>query len=138
MFSVILFFCLKIKKNPNFSFFGQKKGLIQKELHEHPSQYFRYSDHFFKKIIGDWPKSLDCTDLNQCGAHRGAELCRLCYKQTNKQENFAIFCSPCGISEPVRIIPPTIEGGRLVISIYKQERIFAHSRILSAVNIIMT
>ena len=29
-----------------------------------------------------WPNSLDCTDLNQRGAHRDAELCRLCYKQT--------------------------------------------------------
>ena len=28
-----------------------------------------------------WPNSLDCTDLNQCGARRDAELCRLCYKQ---------------------------------------------------------
>ena len=27
----------------------------------------------------DWPNSLDCTDLNQCGARRDAELCRLCY-----------------------------------------------------------
>ena len=34
--------------------------------------------------IGDRPNSLDCTDLNQCGARRDAELCRLCYKQTNK------------------------------------------------------
>ena len=31
-----------------------------------------------------WPNSLDCTDLNECGARRDAELCRLCYKQTNK------------------------------------------------------
>ena len=27
----------------------------------------------------DWPNSLDCTDLNQCGARRDAELCCLCY-----------------------------------------------------------
>ena len=27
-----------------------------------------------------WPNSLDCTDLNQCGVRRDAELCRLCYK----------------------------------------------------------
>ena len=33
------------------------------------------------KILGYWPNSLDCTDLNQCGARRDAELCRLCYKQ---------------------------------------------------------
>ena len=33
--------------------------------------------------IGDQPNSLVCTDLNQCGAHRDTELCRLCYKQTN-------------------------------------------------------
>ena len=26
------------------------------------------------------PNSLDCTDLNQCGVRRDAELCRLCYK----------------------------------------------------------
>ena len=30
--------------------------------------------------------SLDCTDLNQCGIRRDAELCRLCYKQTNKTQ----------------------------------------------------
>ena len=29
-----------------------------------------------------WPNSLDCTDLNQCGVHRDAELCRLCYKNS--------------------------------------------------------
>ena len=29
----------------------------------------------------DWPNSLDCTDLNQCGARRDTELCRLCYKE---------------------------------------------------------
>ena len=28
----------------------------------------------------DWPNSLDCTDINQCGVRRDAELCRLCYK----------------------------------------------------------
>ena len=27
-----------------------------------------------------WPNSHDCTDLNQCGVRRDAELCRLCYK----------------------------------------------------------
>ena len=30
-------------------------------------------------LVLDWPNSLDCTDLNQCGVHRDAELCRLCY-----------------------------------------------------------
>ena len=34
--------------------------------------------------IGDWPNSLDCTDLNQCGARRDAVLCRLCYIHTYK------------------------------------------------------
>ena len=29
--------------------------------------------------IGDWPNSLDCTDLYQCGARRDAKLCCLCY-----------------------------------------------------------
>ena len=60
--------------------------------------------------IGDWPNSLDCTDLNQCGARRDAELCRLCYKQTNKTfdcmycsqklgEDFAKFCGLLRIYE---------------------------------------
>ena len=31
-----------------------------------------------------WPNSLDCTDLNQCGACRDAELCRLCYKRVSR------------------------------------------------------
>ena len=34
-------------------------------------------------IKWDWPNSLDCADLYQCGARRDAELCRVCYKQTN-------------------------------------------------------
>ena len=34
--------------------------------------------------IGDWPNSLDCTNLDQCAAHDDAKLCRLCYKQTNR------------------------------------------------------
>ena len=34
-----------------------------------------------RKTIIYWPNSLDCTDLNQCGVRRDAELCRLCYKQ---------------------------------------------------------
>ena len=29
-----------------------------------------------------WHNSLDCTDLNQCGARRDAELCRLRYIHT--------------------------------------------------------
>ena len=41
---------------------------------------------------GDWPNSLDCTDLNQCGVRRDAELCRLCYKQTNRLQAFPDFC----------------------------------------------
>ena len=42
-----------------------------------------------KKLL-DWPNSLDCTDLNQCGARRDAELFRLCYKQNKQsfQRNF--------------------------------------------------
>ena len=39
--------------------------------------------HFFDlTTFYDWPNSLECTNLNQCGARRDAELCRLCYKQT--------------------------------------------------------
>ena len=36
---------------------------------------------YLQDFIMDWPNSLDCTDLCQCGARRDAELCRLCYKQ---------------------------------------------------------
>ena len=38
-----------------------------------------------KSLWSGWPNSLDCTDLNQCGVRRDAELCRLCYKQ-NKHD----------------------------------------------------
>merc|ERR1740129_1222945 len=38
------------------------------------------------KFFYNWPNSLDCTDLNQCGARRDAELCRLCYKQVLLQK----------------------------------------------------
>ena len=34
--------------------------------------------------IGDWPNSLDCTDLNQCGARRYAELCSSVTNKKNK------------------------------------------------------
>ena len=32
-------------------------------------------------LIKEVSNSLDCTDLIQCGAHRDAKWCRLCYKQ---------------------------------------------------------
>ena len=41
-----------------------------------------------------WPNSLNCTDLNQCGVRRDAELCRHCYRLLLKyfeSQNFAIF-----------------------------------------------
>ena len=38
--------------------------------------------------IGDWPNSLDCTDLNQCGVRRYAELCS---SVTNKQTNITVI-----------------------------------------------
>ena len=38
-----------------------------------------------------WPNSLVCTDIYQCGVRRDAELCRLCYKQTNKTSDNCVF-----------------------------------------------
>ena len=39
----------------------------------------------------EWHNSLDCTDLNQCGVHRDAEFCRLCYKVFKWQYIIAFF-----------------------------------------------
>ena len=46
-----------------------------------PKRFNCYILILSKSITRYWPNSLDCTDLNQCGVRRDAELCRLCYKQ---------------------------------------------------------
>ena len=50
-----------------------------KNNHEGNLVQFQTSSESFD-FFGYWPNSLDCTDLNQCGVRRDAELCRLCYK----------------------------------------------------------
>ena len=49
---------------------------------DHPGSIFY---HLVDTLFFDWPNSLDCTDLNECVARHDTKLCRLCYKQTNKQ-----------------------------------------------------
>ena len=55
------------------------------EISNNLSKIFRLtslaSQSAYRTVLMDWPNSLDCTDLYQCGARRDAELCRLCYKQ---------------------------------------------------------
>jgi hypothetical protein len=51
----------------------------QKNCSLHNLDTLKSKNHLNHLIIY-WPNSLDCTDLNQCGVRRDAELCRLCYK----------------------------------------------------------
>ena len=53
--------------------------LVTKDLQQFSGRLLDVMDNK-NTVFPHWPNSLDCTDLNQCGVRRDAELCPLCYK----------------------------------------------------------